>query len=233
MLTKCWRCKGSIDTTKVEIVETVGLCQKCWDNSSIEQSVKTDGACSSNISPEQFVNEAPWDDTDVRPKDKVFAEVATNSLEHRIAAEVAPSATDKRIMDADYAALETRAVAQLMVDELPKKSGVDFVKLQQDNDPMMRGYFGCALQKPVDKVRLQQELVEAIYEATKNFVNTDNSEALREEVKKASVRALLNNTPIGLTKPPVEVVEKLVDDCLTRLFGPPGQSSQKSVASKA
>jgi hypothetical protein len=232
MKTNCWRCKALFDTSQVDTVETVGLCQKCWDqpseeetpvaalalpNEAIEQvqqrmmdSLKVpkellgyEAPKPCTISPEQFIHDPPWDDTEVRPK--VFIEPSTTAIEHRIA---------ERLTVKD-----DKEVFGTALRELPQKSGVDFVKLQMDNDPLTRSTF----HKTVGMARLEQDLSEAIYQATKKFHNTNDFDSIRDEVKRVSVEALLSNTPVGFPKPPIEFIEKMVEECINARFGRRGE----------
>jgi hypothetical protein len=245
MMTKCWRCKGSIDTTKVDTVETIGLCQPCWDNSSAEpaktlpnepiadvqkrlhDSLKVpEEHRGHGISPEQFVHDPPWDDTEVRPKvpsfshcaserlkDKIFVEPSTSALEHRVAAQrtEVKEQTEKKSEQKE-----------------PKKSGVDFEELQRKNDPSfgtdMSTFFDRSpFHSTIGMARLEQELGEAIRNATQKFRNK-NFDDVRDEVRKISVDVLLKNTPNGFPTPPRELIEGLVDKCLDRQFGPRGST---------
>lgn len=229
-MTKCWRCKGSIDTTKVDTVETVGLCQPCWDNSSAGldaprhpvdtmteerakeaafAEMKTEAAerarkyRPSCISPEQFVHDPPWDDTDVRPKPPLEPPLP------------------KVFMEANYASLEMRVVAQLDQEAFPQKYGVDFEELQKENDPTF--FDRSPFHSTIGMARLEQELSEAIRNATQKFRNK-NFDEVRDEVRRLSVDVLLKNTPNGFPTPPRELIEGLVDKCLDRQFGPKGST---------
>lgn len=199
MIKACWKCRKDFDTQKVNASETVGLCQRCFDDFDQPEPV----AATEPIAPKVFyLNEA-------HELPRVAAPPAPPlNVDYGMPTPLQPL-TDE---DAAQAAMKALDALPESDREFLAKKLFDILKIPEElRPPRPKTNFGTV--GPLE--RLAQEMNALVQKLKDACIDTNDLDGMKKQLRVASVQSIRSMTPANI---PTGFIESVVDQAIEEAF---------------